>query len=367
MEIRIPISRPILGKEELLAIQSVLASGILAQGPKVREFERAFANFIGVTHAIATSSGTTALMAALVAHDIGPGDEVITTPFTFIATVNAILFTGAKPVFVDIGEDFNINAELIEQAITPKTRAILPVHLFGLPADMGTIMQIARQYNLAVIEDACQAHGAIYRGQKVGSFGTGVFSFYATKNMTTGEGGMVTTNDDKIAEKVRLFINHGMRQRYYHDTLGYNFRMAEISAAIGLEQLKKLTTFNSKRIKNALFFNERLRSIKGLLTPIVYPDRVHIFHQYTLRVTPEFGMSRDQLAELLLKKGIGTGIYYYPVHKQKCIRFLNGDMRFPVAEKIATEVLSIPVHPALTQDQKEYIVAALLDCYKMGR
>lgn len=368
MRITIPISRPVLGKEELLAVRSVFASGILAQGPKVAEFEQAFAKFIGVKHAIATSSGTTALMAALVAHGIGPQDEVITTPFTFVATVNAILFTGAKPVFVDIGEDFNINAELIEQATTTKTRAILPVHLFGLPADMGTIMQIAKQYNLVVIEDACQAHGAAYRGQKVGSFGVGIFSFYPTKNMTTGEGGMVTTNDDEVAEKVRLFINHGMRQRYYHETLGYNFRMTEIAAAIGLEQLKKLPTFNSKRIENAMFFNEQLRPIKGLLTPIVYPDRVHVFHQYTVRVTPQFGMNRDQLIAYLAKKGIATGIYYpLPVYKQKHVQSLGLGVRCLMAERIAEEVVSIPVYPSLTMKQKEYIVKVLLDfCRSRG-
>jgi perosamine synthetase len=226
----IPISKPLLGEEEQYAVARVLESGQLAQGPRVAEFEHAFAEFIGVKHAIATANGTMALYVALLARGISAGDEVITTPFTFIASVNAILYTGAKPVLVDVDETFNLSPASIERAITPRTRAIMPVHLYGQPADLAAITDIGRRYKLALIEDACQAHGATFDGRRVGSFGTGCFSFYATKNMTTGEGGMITTDDDGVAERARLLINHGMRVRYQHETLGYNFRMADMAA-----------------------------------------------------------------------------------------------------------------------------------------
>jgi len=237
----IPIAKPLLGAEEKAAVSRVLESGMLAQGPKVAEFEQAFAHFIGTQFAIATSNGTTALHAALLAHNLGPGDEVITTPFSFIATANAITMTGAKPVFVDIEEDsFNINPSLIEAAITPKTKAILPVHLYGKPANMKAITEIAAKHNLTIIEDACQAHGAEFEHKKVGSFGTGCFSFYPTKNMTSSEGGMITTNDETLAKKIRKIISHGSEKRYHHDFLGYNYRMTDVAAAIGVEQVKKL-------------------------------------------------------------------------------------------------------------------------------
>ncbi len=357
----IPISKPLLGEEEQAAVRRVLKSGTLAQGPKVAEFECVFADFIGVKYAIATANGTTALHTALLAHGIGPGDEVITTPFTFIASVNAILYTGARPVFVDIDESFNINPELIEVAITECTRAIMPVHLYGQPADMEAIGRIASKYDLIIIEDACQAHGAEFNGRKVGSFGTGCFSFYATKNMTTGEGGMITTNDDEVAEKVRLIINHGMKVRYCHDVLGYNYRMTEVAAAIGIEQLTKLPAFNARRIETAGFYNERLANIPGLVIPKVYPRRTHVYHQYTIRITPAFGRNRDEVAEALHQKGIGAGIYYpIPVHRQKSIQARDlGDSSFPVAEQMAYEVLSLPVHPSVTDEQREYIARVL--------
>ena len=258
----IPIAQPLMGEEEKRAVIAVLESGMLAQGPKVEEFEKAFAALWGVRHAVATSSGTTALHVALLAHGVGPGDEVITSPFTFISSANSILFVGARPVFVDIDESsFNIDPSLIEARITPRTRALLPVHLFGNPCDMEAIMAIAARHGLIVIEDAAQAHGASIQGRKVGSFGTGCFSFYPTKNMTTAEGGMVTTDDDQVAEKARLLRSHGMRKRYYHDFLGYNFRMTDLQAALGLAQLAKLEVFNEKRIANARYLTEHLRDV----------------------------------------------------------------------------------------------------------
>jgi dTDP-4-amino-4,6-dideoxygalactose transaminase len=356
----IPISKPLLGEEEQAAVQRVLESGVLAQGPRVAEFERAFAAFVGTRHAIATSNGTTALHAALLAHGIGPGDEVITTPFTFIASVNSILYSGARPVFVDIDESFNLDPNQIEAAITPRTRAIMPVHLYGQPADMDAIGQIARAYDLAIVEDACQAHGAEYAGKRVGGFGTGCFSFYATKNMTTGEGGMITTDDDDIAQRARQIISHGMKVRYYHEILGYNYRMTDLAAAIGIEQLKKLPEFNAQRVKNAELYNQQLADIAGLRIPGVLPNRSHVYHQYTMRVMTDYECSRDELAMALSERGVSTGVYYpVPVHRQKSMQLLGlGEGVFPIAEQMAQEVIAIPVHPALTEGDR----ALILDC-----
>src|SRR3989344_6029468 len=272
MKNTIPISKPLIGSEESTAVVNVLKSGKLAQGEKVAEFEDAFAKYCGTKYAVATDNGTSALIVALTAAGIGPGDEVITTPFTFIATANAIIFTGARPVFVDINpETYNIDPPKIEGSITPRTKAILPVHLYGLMADMPTINSIAKNYELVVIEDAAQAHGASIDGKKAGSWGlAGTFSFYPTKNMTTGEGGMITTNDETLAKKARIFRNQGMEKRYYHDVIGYNFRMTDIAAVIGIEQLKKLEGFTKKRIANANYLTKKLSTMNPeLKTPFV--------------------------------------------------------------------------------------------------
>ncbi len=278
----IQMAKPIMGTEEKQAVLEVLDSGIIAQGPRTKAFEEAFAAMCTTRHAIATSSGTTALHVALLAHGLGEGDEIITSAFTFIASANSALYVGARPVFVDIApRTFNLNPALIEAAITPRTKAIMPVHLFGLPCDMDPIVQIAEKHHLAIIEDACQSHGATYNGRKVGSFGTGTFSLYPTKNITSGEGGMITTNSDEVAELCRVIRNHGMRRRYYHDQLGYNFRMTDIHAAIGLAQIGKLEQYNRKRQENAAFYNAHL---KGVVTPWVPQGAVHVYHQYTVRV-----------------------------------------------------------------------------------
>jgi perosamine synthetase len=347
----IPISAPLLGDEEKKAVLETIESGQLAQGKRVKAFEEGFAAVCGVKHAIATSSGTTALHTTVLAHGIGPGDEVITTPFTFIASANAAIFAGARPVFVDIDErTYNMDPGRIEAAISPRTKAILPVHLFGNPCDMEAIMDIAAKHGLVVIEDACQAHGATVGGRKVGSFGTGCFSFYPTKNITTAEGGIITTNNDEVADRARLIRSHGQRERYYHEMIGYNFRMTEIQAAIGLVQLGKLEQFNAARRAHAEYLTARL---KGVIAPTATPGCRHVYHQYTIRVPDD----RDALAEHLRERGIGTMIYYpVPVHKQVAYQRLGYQDHLPVAERASREVLSLPVHPALTREELDRIV-----------
>lgn len=352
----IHMAKPQIGAEEKQAVLEVLESGIIAQGPRVKAFEEGFAQMCGVKHAVATSSGTTALHVALLAHGIGNGDEVITSAFTFIASANSVLYAGAKPVFVDIDpRTFNLDPSQIEAAITPRTKAILPVHLYGLACDMDPILSLAEKYGLIVIEDACQSHGATYKGKKAGSFGTGTFSLYPTKNMTSGEGGMITTNDAAIDEKCRVIRQHGMRVRYYHDELGFNFRMTDIHAAIGLAQLHKLEQFNAKRQANAQFLSENL---KGVVTPFVPEGQTHVFHQYTIRVPDG---KRDALRNHLQERGVGSEVYYpVPIHKQNFyVNELGYNQSLPETEKAATEVLSLPVHAGLTPADLETIVAAV--------
>ncbi len=352
----INMAKPQIGPEEKQAVMEVLDSGIIAQGPRTKAFEDAFAQMCGTKFAVATSSGTTALHVAMLAHKIGPGDEVITSPFTFIASANSVLYAGARPVFVDIDpRTYNMDPALIEAAVTPRTKAILPIHLFGLMADMDAIMSIAKKYNLTVIEDACQSHGASYRGKKAGSIGTGTFSLYPTKNMTSGEGGMITTGDEAINESSRVIRQHGMRVRYYHDELGFNFRMTDIQAAIGLAQLGKLERFNAKRQENAAYLSANL---KGVVVPFVPEGCVHVYHQYTVRVP---GGKRDALRDFLKERGIGSEVYYpVPIHKQNYyVRELGYDQTLPVTEQAAREVLSLPVHPGLSQEDLDCIVKAV--------
>lgn len=352
----INIAKPIIGQEEKEAVMAVLDSGIIAQGPQVKAFEEAFAEMCDVKYAIATTSGTTALHTSLLAHDIGAGDEVITSPFTFIASANSILYTGARPVFVDINPDtYNMNPDLIEASITPQTRAIMVVHLFGLSCDMDAIQSIASKHDLLIFEDACQSHGATYLGRKVGSFGVGSFSLYPTKNITSAEGGMITTNDAQIAETCRVIRQHGMRRRYYHDELGYNFRMTDVHAAIGLAQLKKLKKFNDTRRENAQYFNKYLQ---GVAIPVEPEGYEHVYHQYTIRVSKG---RRDALVSYLQEKGIGTGVYYpVPIHQQTVYKEKYGyDLGLPEAERAAKEVLSLPVHPSLTLSDLEIIVSTI--------
>ena len=292
------LCKPVISEEEKKAVIAVLDSGMIASGEQVEQFENRFAEYIGVNHAIASSSGTTALHTALTASGIAPGDKVITTPFTFIASANSILYCGAEPIFVDIDtRTFNIDPERLEDALKENddVKAILVVHLFGLPCDMPRIAELAEKYGVKVIEDCAQAHGAAINGRKVGSLGVAAaFSFYPTKNMTTGEGGMVVTNDQEIMERCRKLINHGRSGRYLHDTLGYNYRMTNIAAAIGLGQLSRLDKLNSRRIANAGYLSEHLSTLGWLEVPFVPEDSVHVFHQYTVKAESS---KRDLLAE----------------------------------------------------------------------
>lgn len=347
----IPLSKPIIGEAEKALVMAVLDSGHIVQGPRTAEFEERFAQVCGTEFAVATSSGTTALHLALLAHGIGPGDEVITTPFTFIASPNSILFAGAKPVFVDIEEDtFNLNANLIEEVITPRTKAIMAVHLYGQMCDMDTLQAIASYHNLVIIEDAAQAIGAGYDGRMAGSIGTGTFSLYATKNVMSAEGGMITTNDPEIAHRCRLLRNHGMEKRYHYEMLGYNYRMTDIHAAIGLAQLERLNDFTERRRFNAAYLNSKIESA---ITPVEKPGRKHAWHQYTIRVDG----NRDAAVEQLDEAGIGTGIFYpIPAHQHDYMRRVVGDVTLSVAERLAQQVISLPVHPELTQDELAYIV-----------
>jgi perosamine synthetase len=352
----IPISRPWIGDEEKQAVIEVLESGMLAQGPKVAELEAGFVRVTGAKHAIATSSGTTGLHLALLAHGIGPGDEVITSSFTFIASVNTILFTGARPVFVDVDEStFNMDAARLEAAITPRTKAVMPVHLYGQACDMDEICAIARKHGLAVIEDAAQAVGATYRGRGVGSFGTAVFSLYATKNVMSGEGGIITTDDDRIADRALLLRSHGMRERYQYEMLGYNFRLNDVLAAIGIAQLDRMPEATRRRRENARFLSDQIETV---ITPRVAEGRDHVWHQYTVRV-PD-GMDRDNAVRRLKEKGIGTGVFYpNGVHRFAHVKDAAGEFSLPVTDRVAASVVSLPVHPLLSRADLERIVAAV--------
>jgi perosamine synthetase len=352
----IPVAQPLLGTEEFEAVLTVLKSGQMAQGEQVAAFERSFAELCRAREAVAVSSGTAALHLALLAHDIGPGDEVITSSFSFAATGNTILLVGATPVFVDIERDtYNLDPDLVKRAITPRTRAIMPVHLYGNPADLERLAPLAADHGLILIEDACQAHLASIQGKPVGTFGTGCFSFYPTKNMTTGEGGMVTTDDPEIAERVRLLRSHGQSQRYNHVAIGYNLRMTDIQGAIGNAQIKKLEGFNERRIQNADYLTEKLRDF--VRTPVSRPGHRHVYHQYTIRARGE----RDQWVKTLAERGIGTGIHYpRPIHKQPYYIEQGFDTSLPEAEAAASEVISLPVHPALTTEDLDRVAQEVI-------
>ncbi|MDR1722042.1 MAG: DegT/DnrJ/EryC1/StrS family aminotransferase [Methanobrevibacter sp.] len=365
--INIPIASPIIDDEEIEEVVKVLKSGFIAQGPKVEEFEKEFAEYVGSEYAIATSSGTTALHTALLAGGIGQGDEVITTAFSFVATGNSILYTGAKAVFADIDNDtYTLDADSVENVITDKTKAIMPVQLYGQPADMDGIMKIAKRNDLIVVEDAAQAHGSIYKkegspfdGKKVGNIGDmACFSFYPTKNMTTGEGGIITTNNEDFMNLSKKIRAHGEKERYKHFILGYNFRMTDIAAAIGIAQLKKIEDFNKKRIANAKYLNKELANVKGIKTPKNQGNSIHVYHQYTIAI--ENG-DRDEWVKFINDNGVGTGIHYpIPIYKQELYENLGYKDYCPVTEEMANKVVSLPIHPRVTKEDLKTIVDVLI-------
>jgi perosamine synthetase len=353
----IHVSRPEIGPAEEEAVLEVLRSGMLAMGARTERFERAWAEYCGVRHAVFMANGTVAMEAILRCLEIGPGDEVIVPSFSFNATVSVVLQVGARPVFVDVSEaDFALNPALVEAAVTSRARAIVPVHLYGLMADMNALVAIADRYGLTIVEDAAQAHGAAYHGRRAGSFGPAMFSFYATKNLATGEGGLATTDDDTLAERLRLYRNHGMRERYHHETLGTNAKPTDLAAALGLAQLGRLDERLALRSRNAAYLSAALCEY---LTPRVPEGRQHAWHQYTMRFPGE----RQAVAAGLAERGVGSLVYYpVPIHRQRYLqRYLPGaaDLPLPVTNRLSEEVLSIPVRPGLTEADLETIVRSV--------
>ncbi|MBK8189648.1 MAG: DegT/DnrJ/EryC1/StrS family aminotransferase [Vampirovibrionales bacterium] len=347
------------------ALVAVAASGQYILGPQVSAFEAEAARYLGVRHAIGCASGTDALVLALKALRIGPGDEVITTPFTFIATSEAIVQVGATPVFVDIDpQTFNLDVARIEALITPRTRAILPVHLYGLPADMAALQALAHRHGLWVVEDCAQAMGADVRGQKVGSFGNvGCFSFFPTKNLGAfGDGGLLTTQDDALADRLRMLRVHGSRKRYYHEESGLNSRLDEMQAAVLRVKLPHLDAFNDARRRIAARYSDGLQPLSDWLTrPSAPPDALHAFHQYTIQLRTDDLTARDRLQEALAQAGVGSMIYYpIPLYDQQTHAGLGCDRsHFPVCERLRARVLSLPMFPELTDAEIQQVIDAV--------
>jgi len=353
----IPISKVDVRDAESLVVD-VLRSGSIAQGPMVERLERAFAEVVGVPHAIAVNNGTTALVASLQVLDLQPGDEVITSPFTFVATLNAILEAGATARFADIREeDFAVDPGGVEAVVGERTKVLMPVHLYGQTADMTPLTEIAGRAGLHVVEDAAQAHGAGYHGRGAGSFGIGCFSFYATKNVTTGEGGMITTGDDAVADRLRVMRNQGMRARYQYEMAGHNYRMTDLHAAVGLPQVTRIGEIAAQRQRNAARLNEGLAGLDGVRLPRELPGRSHVWHQYTV-LLPE-SVDRERVLAELAAAGVGSGVYYpRTVFDYDCYRddprVVAADV--PVAESVARRCLSLPVHQHLTDEDLDTVV-----------
>ncbi|MER6498676.1 DegT/DnrJ/EryC1/StrS family aminotransferase [Streptomyces sp. NPDC001455] len=355
---------PVIGEDEIEAAVRVLRGGMVAQGPEVAAFEEEFSKIVDGRHCVAVNSGTSALHLSLVALGIGPGDEVIVPSFTFAATANAVRLAGATPVFVDIERDsFCLSPQAAEAAITPRTAAIMPVHLYGHPAAMGAFTALAERHGLAIVEDAAQAHAAALDGTPVGAFGAAAcFSFYPTKNMHSLEGGMVTTGDAAVARTLRLLRNQGMEQRYANEIVGFNVRMTDVAAAIGRVQLRSLPAWTRQRRANAAVLDAGLR---GVVTPPVAEGAEHVYHQYTIRIGAESGKDRETVSRELLERGIGNAVYYpTPVHRlaafrtgEKVLGHTAGELR--ETERAAAEALSIPVHPMLTPQELDRLTATV--------
>lgn len=360
----IPSASPSIGEDEIDAVVQVMRTGMIAQGPEVAAFEEEFSRIVDDLECIAVNSGTSSLHLGLLAAGVGQGDEVIVPSFTFAATGNAVALTGATPVFVDIDPyTFCMDPGAAASAISTRTKAIMPVHLYGHPADMNALVDLATRHGLLIFEDAAQAHGASIYGQSVGSFASfGAFSFYPTKNMTAGEGGMVTTANPELARQVRLLRNQGMETRYANEVVGFNNRMTDIHAAIGRVQLRKLQGWTQARQSNARYFDE---NIEGVIPPSVASGAVHVYHQYTVRIPDH---DRDQFMKALKDEWqVGSGVYYpCPVHRLDSLASIAPGVELPVTEKTSGEVLSLPVHPALTTAELDRIVTAVNSVAKAG-
>jgi dTDP-4-amino-4,6-dideoxygalactose transaminase len=361
----IPVSAVTLGPEVEASVLETIRSGMIAQGPRVAELEERFAELTGARHVVAVNNGTTSLIAAMEALDLRPGDEVITSPFTFVATLNAILAAGATARFADISlDDFNLDPTAVEALVGERTKVLMPVHLYGQCADMPAIAELAERHGLAIVEDAAQAHGATVAGRAAGTWGIGSFSLYATKNLTSGEGGLITTSSDELADRLRLMRNQGMRQRYQYEIVGNNYRMTDLQAAVCIPQLAAYAANVEQRRANAATLTAGLTDVTGLLLPTTLPERTHVWHQYTVLVTDDAPLTRDDLAAALAERGVGSGIYYpRVVHDYDCYR---EDPRVvvepaPNAERAARQCLSLPVHPALSPADLDTIVAAVRD------
>jgi len=357
----IPVARPNFDDRERKAVLEVLDSGMLAQGQRVKAFEDAFARYVGRKHGVAVCNGTAALHVALLAHGIGKGHEVLVPPLTFFASAATVLQTGARVRFTDIeATTYNMDPERLGRALTKRTKAIMPVHLFGQTASMDPIVDFAKENGLLVIEDACQAHGARYKGRMAGALGdTACFSFYPTKNMTTTEGGMIVTDDDAVADACRKLRDQGQSSKYMHDLVGFNFRMTDVAAAIGLVQLAKLEGFVARRRETARFLTERLAAVKGLVPPAEPEDRTHAFYQYIVRVE-KFPRSRDDLVKFLTDHGVGSRPSYpMPVYAQKALAD-HKHRRCAVAERVIPKLLELPVHPLVSDADRETIAQTVL-------
>lgn len=357
----IPISKVNIFDSARERIESCLTTGMLAQGPQVAELEALFASRHESDHAIAVNNGTTALVLALEVLDLKPGDEVITTPFTFAATLNAIIESGATAKFVDIGPDFLMNPDLVADAMTPHTKAVMPVHLYGQMVDMDRLVTVlGGRSDIRVVEDAAQAVGSKFNGSAAGSYGLGCFSLYATKNVGCGEGGVITTSDSVLAERMRILRNQGMRARYEYVVPGHNYRLTDLHAAVAIPQMEHIDDLIDVRRRNAEFLRTGLSDLRGLVLPTSRPGDVHVWNQYTLRFTVDAPVTRDHAVSFLADNGIATGIYYPKlVFDYECYRnHPQVDVaEVPIAAAMTKECLSIPVHPLLTQDDLETIVS----------
>ncbi|MBS7645455.1 DegT/DnrJ/EryC1/StrS family aminotransferase [Candidatus Bathyarchaeota archaeon] len=364
----IKINEPIIGEEEVRAVTEVLQSGILTDksgmGPRVIEFERRFAEYTGAKYAVAVSSGTAALHAALLAAGVGPGDEVIIPSFTFSATAEAVMLTGARPVFADIDEEtYTITIESVEEALSRKTKAIIPVDLYGLPADIDPILEMAEKRDICVIEDAAQSLGATYKDRRVGAIAHQTcFSFYASKHVTTGEGGMITTNDEYLAEALRMIRTHGESKPYWVERLGHNYRMTEMQAAMGIVQLQRLPKNIERRRENAAILTEKLEKAKKLALPFETGDKAHAWHLYTVRVRGANKGKRNKIVEYLRARRVSAAVYYpTPIHLLPYYKRLAESRRGTLssAEKASSQVISLPVHPRVTPEDLDYIAKTL--------